>query len=96
MAGKDEIIRIAKMSRVGIEGIEDELVADISNTLSYAEKLNELGEIPDEYEIEADHLNALREDKKREVLDSETEKIIDAFPEKDGRLLRVKPIFKSE
>lgn len=90
-----EVENIAKLARLELSAKEKKMYAEqISVVLDYVEMLNEVDTEGVEETCQVTELeDVVRED---EVVESDEEtkkKIIDAFPEKMGKLLKVKAVF---
>ncbi len=92
MIKKDDIEYTAELSRIGLEEEEKKsLQKDLSEILSYIEKLKELDVSKTDPAIHpADTSNITRVDIPEHCLFKE--EIIKLFPEKKGRFLKVPPI----
>lgn len=92
MASKEEIQKLAALSRVSLS--EEELggfMEDIETILSYVGKIDALS-LANENSGAPAHRNIFREDGVPHEKGAYTEMLTNAFPEREGRLLRVKRI----
>jgi len=93
MISKEEVERIARLSRIKLEGSEIETFQkDFSNILDYISLLKK-AKVPKEEKIETGKENVLREDDAFPEKEERVEKIISLAPEKEGRQIKVKAIF---
>lgn len=93
MTEKD-IIKIAEILRIEIK--EKETSSDVLKFLPYLKKLNEFSVVGlnNEKDTVVEELeNVFRKDEKREINIDKSNEIINAFPEKNNRSLKVQPIF---
>jgi aspartyl-tRNA(Asn)/glutamyl-tRNA(Gln) amidotransferase subunit C len=94
MISKEQILHIAKLAKLELNSEEiAKLAKDLGSVLDYVEKLKEVeveGVEPMSHSV--DIANQVRED----IFDngSKQEQIISQFPEKSGRLNKVKAVFK--
>jgi aspartyl-tRNA(Asn)/glutamyl-tRNA(Gln) amidotransferase subunit C len=91
-----EIEKIAKLSKLHLEENERELMREqMSSILTYVGKLEEVnvdGVEPMSHNIPV--VNVFREDEPEQCEEKVRESIIDAFPEKEENMLKVKAIFE--
>ncbi len=93
MIRKKDVEYVAELSRLGLtEKEKSDLQKDLSKILSYIEKLKEVDveKISPTKQI-VDSKNVVRDDNSEAPVYKE--KIIDLFPEKEKRFLKVKSIF---
>ncbi|MFH1947467.1 MAG: Asp-tRNA(Asn)/Glu-tRNA(Gln) amidotransferase subunit GatC [Candidatus Magasanikbacteria bacterium] len=95
---EQEIEKIAKLARLELTSKEKKMYAEqLSVVLDYVEILNEVDTEGVEETCQVTGLeDVVREDEVHECGEETKEKIIDAFPEKVGELLKVKAVFAEE
>lgn len=95
---KKEIEHLAELAKINLtEKEEEKLVKNFQEILAYFDQLNEV----DTENVEpmnggTSSANIFREDEKniRDQINASAEDIIEAFPEKEGRFLKVPPVFE--
>lgn len=92
-----EIEDIAKLARLELTSKEKKMYAEqLSVVLDYVEMLNEVDTEGVEETCQVTGLeDVVREDEIYECSEETKKKIIEAFPEKMGKLLKVKAVFDS-
>ena len=93
-----EVDKIAKLARLELTGKEKEMYAEqLSVVFDYIEMLNEVDTEGVEETCQVTGLeDVVREDEVFGASEETKKKIIGAFPEKVGKLLKVKAVFTSD
>lgn len=89
-----QVENIAKLARLGLTDKEKKkFQKELSSILDFVEKLNKAETKGIEPMAQATGLNnVLREDKKRQKTKEETDKLVNLFPDKKERQVKVKAI----
>jgi aspartyl-tRNA(Asn)/glutamyl-tRNA(Gln) amidotransferase subunit C len=97
-----QLEHLAKLAKIKLSEEEKKLYAkDLAGILDYVGKLNEIDQLTTKVILENSQLNqlpeslksALRSDEVLGISDEEQAEMINLFPEKDGRLIKTKPVF---
>lgn len=96
MISKEKVIHIAKLARIKLKKEEiEKYQKDLSKILEFVEKLKEIEikEInPMSHPLSIS--NVMREDKEKELIKINFQKLIELFPEKKGNYLKVKKVIE--
>lgn len=92
MIDRDEVKKLAELALLDVppESV-DSLVKEMDAILGYVGEVSELAATPTE-SLKPEPRNVLRDDTDPHEANAYSEELIDAFPQKDGRYLRVKKI----
>ncbi len=96
MLPKEEVKHIAKLARIKLTEEEmQKMQGELVKILDYIEKLKELDVENLEPTTHSVLLkNVFREDKPEEKSKEEGEKLIELAPQKEGRFIKIKSVFK--
>ncbi|MFB6181447.1 MAG: Asp-tRNA(Asn)/Glu-tRNA(Gln) amidotransferase subunit GatC [Candidatus Magasanikbacteria bacterium] len=94
----DKVEHIAQLARLELSQAEKERYAEeLSVVLDYVEKLEEVETEGVEPTFQVSGLtDVTREDEVEEISDEDRSKIIEEFPSKEGRMLKVQEVFDNE
>jgi aspartyl-tRNA(Asn)/glutamyl-tRNA(Gln) amidotransferase subunit C len=97
MATKEDVLKLASLARVSVTDAElEQFTAEFDSILAYVGKLEELTADMKEVHTVPAHRNVFRADGEPDAPGLHTEKLVEAFPEKEGNLLKVKQIITHE